>query len=96
MTATTPSNSQDADRLEDHRNRLRWRSRRGMLELELLLLPFVEHWLAGLDADQLDAFDRLLDAEDWDIFNWLQDREPVPPEIADIVAAVRLAQKTPP
>ena len=90
MTGTTPLQSPDP--LVEHRNRLRWRSRRGMLELELLLKPFVERLLPELDAAGVDAFSLLLDAEDWDIFNWLQERQPVPEEMADIVAAVRRAQ----
>ena len=47
-----------------------WRSRRGMLELDLLLSRFLEtHW-EGLKEAQKEAYMRLLeypDAELWDI-----------------------------
>lgn len=65
--------------------RARWRSRRGALELELLLLPFVQTQLAQLDEQTLHDYSKLLDCEDWDIFDWLQQRSPPPPDLAAIV-----------
>ena len=41
--------------------RLRWRSRRGMLELELALQPFVEQRLASLSAADRERYARLLE-----------------------------------
>lgn len=78
--------------LDARRNRLRWRSRRGMLELELLLQPFVSGRLETADGRLLAAFEKLLDCEDWDIFNWLQERETAPSEFSHLLAEVRLAQ----
>ena len=51
--------------------RLRWRSRRGLLELELLLLPFVEARLGSLSEELLADFDALLGCEDMDLIEWL-------------------------
>ncbi len=70
-------------------DRVRWRSRRGLLELELLLLPFVRGQLVTLDDEKLAGFARLLEHDDWDIFEWLQQRAAPPAELADIVAHVR-------
>ncbi len=50
--------------------RVRWRCRRGMLELDIVLARFVENHYAVLDAAARSDFDRLLDmpdAELWDI-----------------------------
>lgn len=50
--------------------RLRWRCRRGMLELDIVLGRFVEHCYPGLDEAQKVAFDGLLDEPDtflWDM-----------------------------
>jgi len=58
--------------------KLAWHSRRGMRELDLLLLPFVEKYLPGLEADRQDLYRRLLEAEDQDLFCWLVLREPAP------------------
>jgi len=44
--------------------RLSWRCRRGLLELDIVLQRFSEHHLASLNADELTAFDRLLDCPD--------------------------------
>lgn len=44
--------------------RLRWRCRRGMLELDLLFESFVGQHLAQLDAPQLQALNQLLDLPD--------------------------------
>ncbi len=51
--------------------RLRWRSRRGLLELELLLLPFIEARLGSLSEELLTDFDALLSCEDMDVIEWL-------------------------
>ncbi len=73
-------------------NQLAWRSRRGMLELELILLPFVRSRLSELpDADR-ETYARLLEHEDWDIFEWLQGRgEPEDDRLAGIIEQIRLA-----
>lgn len=44
--------------------RLSWRCRRGLLELDIVLQRFAENHLANLDADELAAFDSLLDYPD--------------------------------
>lgn len=45
-------------------NRLLWRCRRGMLEMDLLLESFVRQQYAQLLPDQKQAFDQLLDYPD--------------------------------
>lgn len=51
--------------------RMRWRCRRGLLELDIVLERFVEHY-AELDEAQRRVFDELLDLPDtalWDIIS---------------------------
>lgn len=51
--------------------RMRWRCRRGLLELDLVLERFVEHY-AELDDMQCKVFDELLNMPDtalWDIIS---------------------------
>ncbi len=53
-----------------HLERIRWRCRRGLLELDIVLGRFVERHYAGLDEAGREAFDTLLempDAELWDM-----------------------------
>ncbi len=50
--------------------RMHWRCRRGLLELDIVLGRFVAQHYALLDAQQRQAFDDLLDAPDtvlWDM-----------------------------
>lgn len=77
-------------RLED--GRLRWRSRRGMLELELALAPFLEQRLATLSGEDRQRYARLLEQDDWDIFEWLQGRGvPADADLAAIVGQIQAA-----
>lgn len=56
-------------------NRLRWASRRGMLELDLMLMPFVEQVYPSLAPREQELYARLLECEDQDLFAWLLRRE---------------------
>jgi len=54
-----------------------WHSRRGMLELDLILVPFAENVLPQLSKNECKEYARLLEEEDQDIFMWLMKRVPV-------------------
>lgn len=66
--------------------RLVWHSRRGMLELDLLLVPFVKEAYPSLpEADQA-RYRQLIDCEDNDLFAWFMQRNrPEDPDLARIV-----------
>jgi len=70
-------------------NRMRWASRRGMLELDLVLEPFVrECYLSLSDVDRA-RYERLMRCEDQDLFAWfLRREEPEDAELAAIVARI--------
>ena len=53
----------------DH-NRVIWHSRRGMLELDLMLEPFVKKCYPTLDPAMQALYRRLLESEDQDLFDW--------------------------
>lgn len=72
------------------RARLVWRCRRGTKELDLILGRFLETDYVRLDADQRQAFERLLECEDDLLQDWLLTAAgPVDAEYADIVAVIR-------
>lgn len=50
--------------------RLRWRCRRGLLELDIVLGRFIQHY-AGLDSQQQVEFDRLLDMPDTELWDMI-------------------------
>lgn len=71
---------------DEDRKRLLWHSRRGMLELDLVLLPFAEAHIADLSDEQLGSYRLLLAQEDQDLFAWFLRRErPALPELAAMV-----------
>lgn len=57
-------------------NRVKWASRRGMLELDLLLMPFVENVYPNLTDAEQQEYHELLDCEDQDLFAWFLDSRP--------------------
>jgi len=76
------------------KSRLRWATRRGMLELDLILLPFLENHYDGLPEEDQARFVKLLDEQDQDMFNWFINRQnPKEPEIIRIVELVRKASR---
>lgn len=72
------------------RNRLFWSSRRGMLELDLILLPFLDNIYPSLLQTDKESYWRLLECEDQDLFAWFMRREdPLDPQLQRIVDLVR-------
>jgi antitoxin CptB len=70
-------------------NRMRWAARRGMLELDLVLAPFVEGRYADLPAADRERFVQLMLCEDQDLFSWFLAREqPQDPEMLIIVKEI--------
>ena len=48
-----------------------WHSRRGMLELDLLLVPFAQEQFEYLNYEDQTLFNQLLQQEDQDLWLWL-------------------------
>ena len=72
------------------KNRLFWGSRRGMLELDLVLLPFLEQRYSSLPQVDKERFWQLLACEDQDMYSWLlQRQDPEDMELRRIVHIVR-------
>jgi antitoxin CptB len=56
------------------RHRLKWKCRRGLLELDLVLQDFVDKHLEDGDLDALNALLELEDNDLWDIVSGRSDR----------------------
>ena len=68
-------------------NRLKWKCRRGLLELDLVLQDFIEKHLAEKDAKSLNE---LLDLQDIDLWAIVSGRsEEFDPKFQGIVARLR-------
>jgi antitoxin CptB len=73
-----------------NKNRLLWASRRGMLELDLILTPFVENVYNTLSEDDQLRFEVLLECEDQTLFMWFMQREyPSDPNMERIIKIIR-------
>ncbi|QPG06512.1 succinate dehydrogenase assembly factor 2 [Salinimonas marina] len=66
--------------------RLKWACRRGMLELDVLFLPFVETGFKDMSFEQQEVFERLLTSDDPDLFAWFMGHQQCQdPELAAMV-----------
>ena len=52
------------------KSRLKWACRRGMLELDVIFMPFFEHEFDSLSEADQQTFIRLLASDDPDLFKW--------------------------
>ncbi len=74
------------------KNKAYWRSRRGMQELDRLLIPFVEEHLQTLPEPLQHCYIEFIDREDWELFDWLQGREvPADAQMRDLVERILAA-----
>lgn len=69
---------ENAEKQAEDLRRLVWHSRRGMLELDVILLPFTETHYSGLSSEDKLVYRRLIDCEDQDLFNWFMEKSKCP------------------
>lgn len=70
--------------------RIRWGCRRGMLELDLFLMPFYENCFASLSNEQKSAFYDLLALPDPELFQYCMGLQvPTDPIVAQIATQIR-------
>ncbi len=60
--------------IDEEIRRLSWQCRRGMLELDHLLMRFLSIGYRDLDATSRATFVRLLDSQDQDLSDWFMSR----------------------
>ena len=66
--------------LDPHRRKVLYRAwHRGMRETDLILGPFADAHLAGMDAAELARFEVMLDVADREILGWITGNIPVDP-----------------
>ncbi|MCH1444993.1 MAG: succinate dehydrogenase assembly factor 2 [Luminiphilus sp.] len=74
---------------DDDHNRMRWASRRGLLELDLFLAEFVADEYPRLSPDLKDLYRELMSSADQDMFEWLMGRSHPGEVLEPIVTAIR-------
>lgn len=74
---------------ENRLKRLRMRSwRRGTKEMDLILGPWSDARLDGLDAGQLDEYEALLEENDQDLYPWMTGLSPAPDRFAALIEEI--------
>lgn len=73
----------------DNGQKLRWMCRRGMLELDIWLMKYLEEAYPKASVLDQQNFSALLSEEDSDIYAWLMYHQPVKSELAEIVKKVQ-------
>jgi antitoxin CptB len=75
-----------ADRRE--LGKLRWRCRRGMKELDILLTRYVDKRFRSASGPEQEAFRRLLETQDALLFAYCLGSERPPPEFAALIERI--------
>lgn len=71
-------------------DRIRWRCRRGKLEIDLFLVPFFENCYRDLSADEKKEFIALLEEHDPDLHAYLMaEKEPSSHEQKQLIDKIR-------
>lgn len=74
----SPRSSAD---LDPRRRRLLYRAwHRGIREMDLIMGLFADAEIADLSDPELDDFEKLIDAQDHDVFSWISQTAPLPAE----------------
>ena len=64
-------------------------SRRGTKEMDLILMRFADEALRSLDGPALDAFERLLEENDQDLYAWITGQAPTPAAHGPMIGRIR-------
>ena len=72
------------------KSRIQWACRRGMLELDVAIMPFFKFEYDTLNDTDKQVFVNLLKRDDPDLFNWLMNHgEPKDPELKRMVNLIQ-------
>jgi antitoxin CptB len=78
-----------AETARDRLKRLRMRSwRRGTKEMDLILGPYADAHLGGMDAATLDVYEVLLAENDQDLIGWVLGQTTPPAPLAPLISVI--------
>lgn len=65
--------------MNERKRKLRFRAwRRGFREMDLIMGRFADKYIAKFEPAQLDEFESLLNAPDWDVYAWVLGKSEIP------------------
>lgn len=89
---TPPENEPPEHRLK----RLRMRSmRRGIKEMDIILVRYADARLASMDAQSLDTYEILLEENDQDLYQWVSGQTPPPERLHSMVEDIKVTACAP-
>jgi antitoxin CptB len=69
--------------------RLRIRSmRRGIKEMDLILMAFADQDLAAMSDPELDLYEALLEENDHDLYQWVTGQHPAPERFGPLIGKI--------
>ncbi len=76
VSSNTVTDNESSTNIEKvNKARLKWACRRGMLELDVLFIPFVDEAYDDLSVKDQFTFERLLTCQDPELFAWFMGHE---------------------
>ena len=66
-------------------NKLRWKARKGIRELDILLQTFIETSYPSLDNDEKKLFEEILEIETYDLLNAISGKSSYNDKYKDII-----------
>ncbi len=82
---------EDSSAHDENLRRLRWRCRRGLLELDVWLEAFAASGLNRLSPEDTRLLECLLEESDTALLDWLQQRTASPAAYVDLLQSIRAA-----
>ena len=83
------SSNEPTESIDDRKRRLTWQCRRGIKEVEVLLVPFFEKYFLDMSVEEQGDFETFLKEQDADMFEWFTMRvKPADPQIAKMVDVI--------
>jgi len=74
------------------KKKIRWRCRRGMLELDCLLQPFFDKHFEQLNLQEQQVFEGLLQSEDQTLYDWFYGKSaPERVDFKNLITKIRLS-----
>ena len=64
--------------------------RRGIKEMDLILMHYAKDKLSGMSDDALDHYDALLNENDQDLYQWCSGQVPPVREFSDLIADIKV------
>ncbi len=71
------------------RSRLIWRCRRGIREMDILLLDYLESHYDYASVKEQNIFEELLEETDLDILSWVMERTSPDDKYIDLITLIR-------